>query len=271
MTIIEKYEFVIAVLIKTVSFKNIQFDKPYNIIVDNICNRIDYYIKEYFKNDDDKSIFDIIRFIDFQKKKGSIPINNAVSLFCKTWNDYYHWIFNRKKNDITETLSVNNIENITTFNELCNNYNIPQINYDAIYNLLVFFENKKNELKERPVNKINPKTIVDDPNKETVNQKAKTNNPDDLRNKWLGWRSDCFIVNKSSGEYEIPRRKASKFIDMCFQMGELKEKEEREPDSFSSLWLFDNVNVIECRKATIDEYIERHKEIKKNKKTIKKR
>lgn len=205
---------------------------------------------------------DITRFIDFKKKKGSINIENAVSSFCKSWNNYYHWIFKINNKNFKDKLSIKKIKNITTYEELYKNIDIPEINFDAIYNLLEFFDNIKNECKEKPDNKINPKAIVDEPNKETTNPKAKTNNPDDIRNEWLEWRSDCFIVNKSN-EYEIPENKANQFIDMCFEKRFLNEKDKK-LDVFEVDWLFKHVNVVNCKISTVKEYIRRHRSKKKS-------
>lgn len=244
--IIEKYEFIIACLIKTVSLSNIQddihfltlADKQFSTLVDNICNKRDYYLKEYFHDKDDKFIFNITRFIFFDEK-ALITIPNAVSYFCKSWNEYYHWIFNKNENDITEDISVNNIDSIKKFTDLFKNINIPNINYDVIYNLLVFFEEEKNKYREKPKIKINPKAIVDD--------------PDDLRNIW---HKNGFPIfkNEKTGEWEIHKMKA--FIKRLYEENYIYDdiKVTDQKNAVDAEWIFRNIKS-DISLETIKQYI----------------
>ena len=92
------------------------------------------------------------------------------------------------------------------------------------------------------------------------NPRAVTDDPDDNRNKWLKWNSGCFIINQSQ-EYEIPYGQAQRFIDTCFEMKFLNEKD-KEPDDFDVDWLLANVKVYSER-ATIQKYIENHRVVPK--------
>lgn len=108
----------------------------------------------------------------------------------------------------------------------------------------------------------NLKQLADTTNdiSEKEDPKAVVDDPDDLRNKLVELRKDCFIVNKS-GQYEVPKRKAQKFIDMCFEYNYLVEKDDSGDDCFGVQWLYDHV-IINTTLKNLKVYISRHKQSK---------
>jgi len=200
--LIEKYEFIIAILIKTISKKNILIDKSFIIKVNNICDNTEHYTREYFNNDDFyKPMLDIIRFIKFKDNMGKVFIDNEAINVCESWNKYYRFIFGESGNNDTESLSVKNINSNTTYNEFINNINFPEISYDGIYNLLVYFEDKKHNLKSKYV-----------PSEYLVNN-DRDNNTD----------KNAYINAKN---YSDPQKKLLYYNDTYFQIMEVLQTED---------------------------------------------
>jgi len=140
---IKIYEFIIAILLKSISFKNIFIDKSFCEKIDSIYKEKDSYCKDYFNtNVEFKKIFTIIHFIDFPFNIGFIE--NAAIDFCKTWNEYYCFIFKINDNNI-DILSTENLNSKSNYEDIIKNIGIPSISYDSIYNLLTFFEEKKRD------------------------------------------------------------------------------------------------------------------------------
>lgn len=108
-----------------------------------------------------------------------------------------------------------------------------------------------------------PKENKQSTEEKSINHKIVNNDPDDPRNIWLKWNSDCLIINKLN-EYEIPEGKLQEFIDKCFERNFLDEKEPK-LDVFEVNWLLSNVNVIQGSRTTIMEYIRRHRKPKNSK------
>ena len=153
--VIEIYEFIIASLIKGISFINIQNESLLKKIND-IYSNIEHYTNQYFNyNHDYVQFFKIIEFISF-KLVIFERVNNKtdkISNYFDCWNNYYEFIFNRNN----ENIILNGIYSLSkdddcykyrekneNFTIQLNNIIIPNIDFKEIYNLLIFFDEKKN-------------------------------------------------------------------------------------------------------------------------------
>ena len=169
---IEIYEFIIACLIKAISF--ISIDKSLMDKVDNIYKDKNEYMRKYFNlNKGYIPLFIILRFIDFKKCFGKQNEKKETDDFCNAWNNYYHFVFDSNENLL-------NIDLKKIMKNGLKHDVIPFIECDSIVNLFEFFDNNKHVIKTiAPINDIAQNIFFDYFSKYCGSQDIKINRSED--------------------------------------------------------------------------------------------
>jgi hypothetical protein len=149
--LIEVYEFIIASLIKAISYLlNLDHDQTLNDKINKIIENISYYTEKYFNfNPNYTSLFNIIQFHQMfinNYKYGvysSKTIEEMLKKFIDSWNGYYFFVFGETENILEFDNKAAEERNLligkNEFSKLAECFSVPDINYDEIQNLFDFY------------------------------------------------------------------------------------------------------------------------------------
>jgi hypothetical protein len=165
--LIEVYEFIIASLIKAISYL-LNLDQTLNEKINKIIKNISYYTEKYFNfNPKYTSLFNIIQFHQMFIKSythgiySSKAIEEMINKFIISWNGYYLFVFGEIENilkfDNIAAKEMNLLCEKNEFSKLAKCFNNPVINYNEIQNLFDFFT--RNILKYKFLNNIYKKNV----------------------------------------------------------------------------------------------------------------